>query len=83
MEFETKEEATPEPDHDLQIQIGEGWFPADLRTWRAWTGRRAVMGREYHGPVFYMDSDEDQWSGRRICTCPRCQGLEKPELRLN
>lgn len=71
------------PSTGLEIMIQGTWLPIDLRTWRSWTGRRAMWGREYHGPVFVLDSGDTHWSGKRICTCSDCQSTVSPELRPN
>jgi hypothetical protein len=68
----------------LTILVHDTWIPTDIRIWRAWTGRRALWGQEYHGPVFLIDSRVDrQWGGKRTCTCPTCQSTVPAELRPN
>lgn len=60
----------------LQVEVIEGeWEHSDLRTWRAWTGRRRVWSVEYHGQVYVIDSKDDShpYTGKRTCRCSVCQ----------
>ena len=60
----------------LQVEVSEGeWEHSDLRTWRAWTGRRRVWNVEYHGHVYVIDSKDDSlpYAGKRTCRCSVCQ----------
>lgn len=60
----------------LLIEVkNDVWENSDLRTWRAWTGRRKIWGIEHHGPVYVIDSKDDTkpYTGSRMCKCDACQ----------
>lgn len=63
------------PSRGLSVMVDELWIPADLKMWRAWTGRRAVWGLEFHGDVYAVDSEDDStpFTGARTCACDDCQ----------
>lgn len=59
------------PRTGLEVEDHDVWQPATESVWRAWTGRRAVWGIEYHGPVYAIGASEDAgpWTGSRVCAC--------------
>lgn len=63
----------------------EEWEPADMRTWRSWTGRRKIWGIEHHGPIYVLDSKDDSapFTGKRICMCEICQKHVDVTLKPN
>ena len=64
------------PHEGLYIRLldpaGEYWHPVVRELWSSYTGRRAVWGIEYHGPVF-VEGQTTPWRGRRVCGCQTCQ----------
>lgn len=58
------------------------WLPTEERTWRSWTGLRRLDGVDHHDTTFIADSD-DPWTGRRDCSCSRCESHTLPTLRYN
>jgi len=69
----------------VAVMLNGAWIPSDRKLWRSWTGRRAVWGLEYHGPIYAMESTNDStpWDGPRECNCDKCQSNVKPTSRSN
>jgi hypothetical protein len=69
----------------LMCLVQDTWMPVEVQVWRSWTGRRAIFGMEYHGPVYSMNSPDDSepFDGRRACSCDSCQLHVAPEKRPN
>lgn len=70
----------------LEIEVQpDVWEYTNLRTWRAWTGRRKIWGFEHHGPVYIVDSKDDSkpYEGARVCKCSLCQAHVLPTLKSN
>lgn len=63
------------PHGGKSVMVEGSWIPVDAKLWRSWTGRRAVWGMEYHGPVYSVESSVDTkpWDGPRECSCQKCQ----------
>ena len=57
---ETIELTTPgvEPGDVTECLIGGRWVRVSTYNFRSWTGGRRVNGEAYHGPVFYLGSEE-------------------------
>jgi hypothetical protein len=66
----------------LEVQLLDRWFLVDENTWRSWTGRRRVDGEDFHGEIFYLDSDRP-YAGTRSCPCTTCQSSVDPRQRKN
>lgn len=73
------------PHQGLAIEIAEGeWIPSTQVLWRSWTGRRSVWGLEWHGPVFNVDRDDSvPYTGKRVCTCSKCQEHVESSMKPN
>lgn len=73
------------PHMGLEVEVAEGdWIPSTQVLWRSWTGRRKVWGIEYHGPVFNIDRDDSSlWTGKRVCTCDKCQENVSSSMKPN
>lgn len=69
----------------MEVEQDGVWVAADRATWRSWTGRRMLLGREHHGPVFATGSGEDAkpWQGKRLCVCQVCQQHVAVPFRYN
>ena len=53
--------------------LTDEWKPLDKKTWLSWSGRRRLNGREYHGPIFFLGTDEPVVRQARVCPCDVCQ----------
>lgn len=72
-------------DTGLSVMLEGCWIPADRSLWRSWVGRRALWGIEYHGPIFDVESKNDDrpYEGPRNCGCKTCQSSVEPASRKN
>lgn len=44
-------------DDNMEIKIHSSWSKVTLWIFRSWEGERKLNGKPYHGPVFYLGSD--------------------------
>jgi len=72
-------------DTGMQVELDQAWIPTTYQVWRSWTGRRALWGKEIHGPIYAMTTVDNStpWSGARSCGCPVCQEHVLPISRPN
>jgi hypothetical protein len=57
-------------------------FVVGKRLWRAWTGKRFLNNKEFHGPLADALTGAI-FDGHRPCPCGICQGMVRPQMRLN
>ena len=76
-------DASPGTTTGLQVMSEGTWVPSTRELWTAWTGRRAVWGVEFHGPVYLVGTTDVTWTGSRACPCARCQSTVVPGSRRN
>lgn len=71
------------PTTGFEVCLGDTWLPAEPRVWRSWKGPRKMWGQEYHGPIYMLDSTSETYSGRRACSCSKCQEFVDAAHRPN